>query len=347
MNGFPLGTAKKLLKDLIGNLNPQDRFNVILFSGGSVLMAPNSLPATAQNIERAIDVINRQRGGGGTELLSALKRAMNLPQEQKMSRSFVVVTDGYIDAEKSVFQYIRDHLGDANVFSFGIGSSVNRYLVEGIARAGMGEPFVVTEPAQAYPVATKFREYIQSPVLTNIQVQYSGFRAFDVEPVSIPDLLAQRPIIVFGKWAGKPEGSIEVSGLSGSGAYKRGFYVSQQIPSKTNHAIRYLWARSRIAALSDFGFGDQDQDQKSEIVSLGLSYNLLTRYTSFVAVHQVVRNKNAPARDVQQPLPLPQGVSNLAVGFEPELMLIALLMFVLAAARLWWVKLGKVDTTQS
>ena len=221
MHGFPLDTSKQLLRNLVGSLRPTDTFNVILFSGAHQLMAPQSVPATAQNIAQAIAVIDSQSGGGGTELLPALQEAMSLPGTDGISRSFVVVTDGYIAGERETFQYIRSHLGKANVFSFGIGSSVNRLLVEGVARAGLGEPFVVTEPGEAADAAARFKAYIESPVLTDIEVAYQGFDVYDVEPAAVPDLMARRPLVVHGKWRGNPAGSITVKGVSGGGSFVR------------------------------------------------------------------------------------------------------------------------------
>ncbi len=168
MNGFPLNTSKELLKDLIGRLRPIDKFNVILFAGGSRRMSPLSVPAGQENIDKAIQLIERQHGSGGTELYPAMKKALNLPGEENTSRSIIVITDGFISAESKVFELINNNVGKANVFAFGIGSSVNRFLIEGIAKAGYGEPFVVTEPGKAAEIATTFRKYIQSPVLTNI-----------------------------------------------------------------------------------------------------------------------------------------------------------------------------------
>ena len=346
MHGFPLDTAKELLRDLVGNLRPTDTFNVILFSGTAHLMAPRSVPATATNVNKALRVIDEQPGGGGTELLKALEVAMSLPHDAGASRSFVVVTDGYISAEKNAFDYIREHLGDANVFSFGIGSGVNRYLLEGIAKAGMGEPFVVTEPAGARGEAEKFRDYIQTPVLTNIGVHFDGFEVYDVQPATVPDVLAERPIIVHGKWKSRPKGRIVVYGLSGEGRYKHEFDVASIRPSRAHKALPYLWARSRLSDLSDFNFGSHGEPNKEEITDLGLHYNLLTKYTSFIAVHRVVRNFGGLAKDVPQPLPLPDGVSDQAVGVsmevgpEPELYVLFVVVVVAAVLasqrrRLW------------
>jgi Ca-activated chloride channel homolog len=326
MDGFPLNTAKRLLQDLIGQLRPSDLFNVVLFAGDSSVLSSRSLPANQQNIANAIRLIEGQRGGGGTELLAAVKQAMSIPREAYVSRSIVLVTDGYISGEKGVFDHIRDNLDQCNVFSFGIGSSVNRYLIEGVARAGMGEPFIVKDEKEAPAIAAKFREYIQTPVLTGIKVRTTGFEVYDVHTTQLPDLFSQRPVILFGKWRGAANGTFELQGRTGEGDYLTRFDVAGAQPDEANRALRYLWARSRIAELSDYGSSYLDDDRIKEITSLGLKYNLLTRYTSFIAVREVVRNTQGPAQDVNQPLPLPLGVSDLAVGngtmegSEPELL---------------------------
>ena len=336
MNGFPINTAKYLLNDLISNLRSTDYFNVVLFSGDSTVLSPTSLAANQENIIRAIDLLDQQRGAGGTELLPALQQAMSLPHEPGISRSIVVVTDGYISGEGETFDYIRQNLGQTNVFSFGIGTSVNRYLVDGIAKAGMGEPFVVTNESEAEAMALKFREYIQSPILTNVQVRSVGFETYDVQPANLPDLLARRPIIVFGKWRGSVAGTFELTGKTGDGDYVDSFDVSTVQPDEGNGALRYLWARSRIAELSDYGSSYVPEDRIRAITDLGLKYNLLTRYTSFIAVREKIVNPGGNARDVNQPLPLPAGVNNMAVGSEPEM--IWLMLSVVAVLLLMFLR---------
>jgi Ca-activated chloride channel family protein len=189
----------------------------------------------------------------------------------------------------------------------------------------MGEPFIVTQESEAPAVAAKFREYIQTPILTDIQVRPIGFDVYDVHAAHLPDLFAQRPVILFGKWRGSPGGTFELHGKTGKGDYLTRLDVAGVQPDDANRALRYLWARSRIAELSDYGSRHVDDDRIGNITSLGLKYNLLTQYTSFIAVREEVRNTQGAARDVNQPLPLPQGVSDLAVGAgtqsgsEPEL----------------------------
>ena len=226
----------------------------------------------------------------------------------------MIATDGYVAVEEKAFDLIRNNLGDANVFTFGIGSAVNRHLIEGMARVGMGEPFVITKPEEAAEKAVKFRQLILSPVLTRVKVDFQRFEAYEVEPPSIPDVLAERPITVFGKWRGTPSGTIRITGLSGTHPFEAIVPVEKVKPLESNSALRYLWARHRIALLSDYNHLRPNDERVREVTSLGLSYNLLTAYTSFVAIDSQIRLVDGQAVTVKQPLPLPQGVSNYAVG---------------------------------
>ena len=342
MDGFPLNTAKNLLQNLISGLRPTDKFNLILFAGASQLMASESLPATQKNIRKAIRIIDNQTGGGGTELYKALKKSLSLPRDEKYSRAVLIVTDGYISAEKKVFRLIQKNLNQTNFFSFGIGSGVNRYLIEGMAKAGLGEPFVVTKPQEARRTVDRFQAYIKSPVLTHVAVKYHGFETFDIEPSAIPDLFAQRPVVVFGKWRGKLEGTIELRGTGGKSEYVQTFNVADSSPDEMNHALRYLWARTRIGRLSDFSIKNDNSENRDQITSLGLTYNLLTAYTSFIAVHEVARNLENDSEDVKQPLPLPEGVSKLAVGGsyskvpEPELVVLLVILAIILASTFFY-----------
>ncbi len=319
MEGFPLNVSKKLLEDLIRGLRGNDFFNVILFSGDSTALSNGPLPANSENISRALQLIEQQRGSGGTELLPAMKQAIDLPHQAGVSRSVVLITDGYVSVEQGVFSYIRQNLGRANLFAFGIGTSVNRYLIEGAARAGLGEPFIVEDESKAEETAARFREYIQSPVLTDIDIRADGFQMYDVQPGGFPDLFADRPIVMFGKWRGTPSGTIALRGRTGRGDFATSVNVADIAPDERNTALIYLWARFRIAELSDHAYGEVSDASVKEVTEIGLKYNLLTKYTSFIAVREKIVNPNGPADDVDQPLPLPVGVSHLAVGSEPEL----------------------------
>ncbi len=263
-----------------------------------------------------------------------------------MSRSLVLVTDGYVDVEREAFDLVRQSLHSANLFAFGIGTAVNRHLIEGLARVGKGEPFIVTGPAEAEPTADRFREYVSAPLLVGVEVSFDGLEVYDVDPPSLPDLFAERPLLVFGKWKGAPRGTITLRAKVGSTPWNETIDVAREGRMVEGNALAYLWARERIAQLSDYAgvrgstrSSSDPTDERAAIVELGLRYNLLTRYTSFVAVDSEVRRKEGDLHSVKQPLPLPQGVPEQAVGGvpttpEPETWM---LLGVVVAALGWFV----------
>ena len=314
MRGFPLTVSKGLMKNLLGQLRPEDRFNIVLFAGAAAVLSPRSLPATQENLDQAWAFIDGQQGGGGTELLIGLNRAFNLPLAgEGYARIVAVVTDGKVSFEAAAFKLVRQRLGQASLFAFGIGSSVNRFLIEGLARAGQGEPFVVIEEGLAPDEAARFQTYISTPILTQVEAGFEGFDAYEVEPAFIPDMLADRPIVVFGKWRGAAAGTVLLGGRTGDQAYSAQFDVSAFQAQPTNKALRYLWARHRIDQLSDDVQAGSRDDLRPQITQLGLDYNLLTEYTSFVAIDRRIRNEDG-LETVSVPLPLPEGVEDSAVG---------------------------------
>lgn len=317
MHGFPLDVSKKLMRNLINGIDDDDRFNVLLFSGAHELFADTSVRATSENVDKAVDFIDNCRAGGGTELMQALKRAYAIPRPvDDVSRTVVVVTDGYVTIEKEAFEFVRQNNANTNLFAFGIGTAVNRYIIEGMAFAGNGEPMVVTNADEADNLADRFRSYISMPVLSHIKLDVSKFQVYDVEPVAIPDLMAERPILVMGKYKGAPQGLLTVSGNTGSGRFSQTCRLDSVLPDSNNSALRYLWAREKIKYM-EYLVGENggvDDPLARQILDLGLKYGLMTKYTSFVAVDEVVVNKDGKSVTVKQPLPLPQGVSDYALG---------------------------------
>ena len=220
-----------------------------------------------------------------------------------MARNVIVITDGYIYDEEEVFVKINENLDNTSFFSFGIGSSVNRSLMEGIAGTGMGESFVVTEEEKAEETAEKFRTYIEAPVLTDIQVSFDGFDVHDTVPAAVPTLFAEKPVVLFGKWSGEPSGTVKITGKTGTKDFVQEIDVSQTVPSEKN-------GDSISTCERDLRLGHSD--------------------ASCVAVHDTIRNPEGDSMDVDQPSPLPQGVSGLSVGgylmgAEPEELVLSIM----------------------
>lgn len=343
MRGFPLSVSKSLMRQLIAQLRPEDAFNIMVFAGGNQWWSKESVSATEENMQAAERFLNGLSGGGGTSLLPALQQCLDIPRYRPdVARSIIVVSDGYVSVEDEAFQLVRDHLNEANLFSFGIGSSVNRHLMEGLARAGQGQPFIVTDQAAAEVAASKLKRYIQHPLFTQIETSFTGgFHAYDLEPTTLPDVMSERPVLLFGKYTGTAQGEIVLEGYTRvKTEATEGFWpfrkaepaqvesqrvsmridVSQAKHNPRNAALKYLWAREKIRNLSDLTMYDISETARQQTLELGLQYNLLTNFTSFVAVEKEVSNDDPNKLvPVKQPLPLPQGVSNEAIGFELEL----------------------------
>ena len=323
MNGFPIDISKRLLRNLISGLRTTDKFNVVLFAGDAGTMSERSVNATSENIEKAIQMIEKQNGGGGTELLTALRKAYSIPRAgTEFARTLILATDGFVDVENESFDLVRSNNENSNFFSFGIGTSVNRYLIEGLAHAGNGEPLVLESAEKAEKEADKFRQYISTPVLSNIKADFGKLDVYDMEPGYFPDMLAERPLVIMGKYRGGHAGTITISGYSGNQKYEKIFDLSSVSPQPSNAAIRTLWARQRIQQLtyqmennSNHPSTESGSRLQKEITALGLRYSLMTQFTSFIAIdeHHIV-DKNGKMITVKQALPLPKGVNNRAVG---------------------------------
>lgn len=155
-----------------------------------------------------------------------------------------------------------------------------------MARAGHGEPFVITSEDEAAEIADRFRRYIQMPLLTNVNIDFGDFEVYDSEPKQFPDLFAEKPLIVFGKWKGNPKGTITLNGKNSTNSYSKTIDVTNYTSDSKNKALSYLWARHRVMVLSDYNNAKRRNDEKiiEEITQLGLKYNIMTEYTSFLAV---------------------------------------------------------------
>jgi Ca-activated chloride channel family protein len=315
MEGFPLDTAKSLLHDLIKSLRPSDTFNVLTFASGSGLLSKTPLPATPANLNAARHFIDSQSSAGGTELESALRRAIALPGGEDRSRSILLVTDGYVSADQVTRDLVRNNIGSANLFTFGIGSSVNRELIESLSRAGGGEPTVVTRASEAGPAAARFIQQVSFPVLAKVRVVADGVTLSELEPNPVQDLFARRPLIIQGQWTGEPHGNITVHGIAGNGvAFEKNINLAEAAEkSGLDHpALALLWARERVRRLMENPA--RDEATTREITRLGLAHSLLTPHTSFVAVDETPREFLTTSKTVTQSLPLPLGVSEAAIG---------------------------------
>ena len=317
MTGEPLDISKSLMRELLSQLRPEDQFNILVFAGTSGWLNDTPLSPSKDNVDKAMEKLDKISGGGGTYLLDALKKGMELsPDGDEVARTYVILTDGYITVEREAMNYIRSHRHQANLFAVGIGYSTNRHIIEGMAYAGKGEPYFISDPRESKEVSKRLSEAALSPILSHARLQAQGMEIYDVEPFSLSDVMADRPLIVFGKYKNRDKGALSITGTAGEGPWSA-VYPLAEATTEDNEALPLLWARERIRYLDDWATSFEsrsEQEIEAEVTRLGLQHSLLTRFTSFVAVDDTIRNE-APeeTQKVNQPLPLPKGVSNLAL----------------------------------
>lgn len=314
MHGFPLDQCKRIVEKCLKDLKPDDRFQIVLFAGSASTLAPAPLDATAKNIRRALQYVSAARGGGGTEFLPALKKALNVPPDPERARIVLFLSDGYIGYETEVLKYMDQHRGDTNLFPLGVGSSVNRYLIDGMARIGQGEPFYLTPDEDPEPVVERFFNYVSRPSLINIEVEFKGIEVSELRPYELPDLFAGRPLSLVGKYEKGGRGKVVLTGWLAGHRWKQTLKVKLPDRETKNPGLACLWARRSIEALSDQqALGEISEKQaKKRITELALRYSLMSAYTSFVAVDSQVRNPEGNSQTVAIPIPLPDQVSPLA-----------------------------------
>ena len=314
MSGQPIEAAKAVMRAAVRGMNPEDAFQIFGFdSEVSTLSKDGPLGASEENIQRGLAFIDGFHGGGGTYMNAGITAALTPPEDPTRMRMVFFMTDGYIGDEAQIFQQIdRDRKG-ARLFAFGVGSSVNRHLIEGMAERGRGFTEIVGYSADPEAVAASFYHRIRKPVLTDVTVRFEGVEVADVLPSQLPDLFEAQPLVLVGRYAAGGAGRVRVEGkVRGE---RRSWSLPVRLPEvEPEHAqVAQLWGRRRIHDLERRGRGDV----AASVTQVALQYGLVSAYTSFVAVlHEVRVDPADAARTVMIPSELPQGMAPAMVGAD-------------------------------
>ncbi len=319
MSGFPIEKAKEAMKHAIDGLNPRDTFNLITFAGDTHVLFPKPVPATPENLRQAQNFLADRRGGGGTEMMKAIRAALDPTDSQEHLRIVCFMTDGYVGNENEIIADIKRH-PNARVFSFGIGSSVNRFLLDKMAQAGRGEVEYVALNDDGSKAAQRFHERVQNPLLTDIEVDWGGLQVRDVLPKQIPDLFSAKPLVLTGKYNGSGRATIRLRGKQSGQILTREIAVDFPAAQPQHDVLATLWARTKIDDLTMQDPGNAERlDLRESITALGLQYRLMTQYTSFVAVEEKIITDGSTPRRVDVPVEMPEGVSyDRVFGGEKE-----------------------------
>nr|WP_309228887.1 VIT domain-containing protein [Microcoleus sp. FACHB-831] len=318
--GDPLIKCQELMRRFINGLNPNDTFTIIDFCDITTQLSPAPLPNTPENRAKAIKYVNQLQANGGTYLLNGIRAVMNFPAEPAgRLRSIVLLTDGYIGNDNEILAEVQRELKQGNrLYSFGVGSSPNRFLLNRIAEIGRGTCQIVRQDEPTQEVAEKFFRQINNPVLTNIQVSWEGGGEDPtIYPTILPDLFAEQPLVLFGRKSDRTAGTLHINGIAAGGSqYKKTFNLS--FAEAGNTAIAQLWGRARIKDLMKQMFGVETKAGVDAVTDTALTYQLLSQYTAFVAVSDDVRvNPESESLSMNVPVEMPEGVSYQGIPVPP------------------------------
>jgi Ca-activated chloride channel family protein len=321
MNGFPIETSKAMMRRAIKELRENDKFNIITFAGFTSVLWPKPVANTGDNRARALEFINSLKGAGGTEMMKAINACLSGPRDLERVRIVAFLTDGYVGNDMAIIAAVRDNVSTSRVFSFGIGTSVNRYLMDNMAREGRGEATYVLNQNQSAEAAEKFYDRINAPVLTDIEVDWGELAdlidAKELLPRYVPDLFSVQPVVISGRYkpsAGRVTGTVTLKGNTGEGKFQREVEITLPAAEPANAVAAPLWARAKVdylmsQDLANIQKGKPDPAIKESIVGLGMSYRLLTQFTSFVAVEEKIVTIGGEPKTVAVPVEMPEGVS--------------------------------------
>jgi len=322
MRGHPMAQVRKTMKCFFDLSKPEDRVQVVTFAGSARQLFRSYVPATEENIQTALNFTRGMRGGGGTHMLKGIRKVLAEAPDQKRVRIVIMLTDGYIGNEAQIIDEVGRRCGDKIRFwALGIGNSINRYLIDGVAKQGGGMGKVLTLREDPSELVEEIVVRIHRAQLDGIRIDWGPLDVYERYPVEIPSLWAGRPVVLFARYRKGAEGEITISGDAEGRPLSYTLDVALPDREPKHDVLAKVWARRKIKDLSLAMAGGEIDELVDEITRVALKYRLMSRYTSFVAVDEKslgeIEGPVDPPRRVAVPVPMPEGVSYRGV-FGPE-----------------------------
>lgn len=308
MYGEPLAKAKEAVRKALRNLDKNDTFQIIRFSSNASTLGSEPISATPENVEKGLLYLESFNSSGGTMMIEGIKAALDFPHDENRLRVVSFMTDGYIGNEHEILDVIHERLGESRIFSFGVGVSVNRYLLERMAIMGRGAVAYVGLDESAGEAVERFYDMTAHPALANITIDWGNLNVTDIYPKKTPDLFVGRPIMITGRLKNRNPGWVRIMGQAGK---ERSYFDVTVDPNSSNGnhpGIRSVWARWKLAELSNRETHSPGEDIKQEIITTSINYNLISRYTAFLAVDSLERTEGDHGYTVDVPVSIPNGV---------------------------------------
>lgn len=328
--GEPIKKSVDTMLHCIRNVNPGDTFNMISFANDMTTLFDAPKEFSAETEAAAVKFLSEIKADGGTVLMPALEAALKPPADPKRLRIVVFFTDGQIGNDFEALQAVQKNLGSARLFSFGIGSSPNRFLIEKMAEEGRGASEIVLLEADSKLVAERFYNRIRNPVLTDISIDWGGLPVAkdEVYPKLVPDLFSSQPLVLKGCYDRAATGKITIHGKLNGQPWSQTLEANLPKSRSDNDSLATIWARARIDDLMSKDWmgaqtGNGDPNIKDDIVNVALQYNLMTQYTSFVAVEKMVVTQGGKSVTVAVPVEMPEGAPTDGLAMAGDALVLA------------------------
>ncbi len=305
MSGKPIAKAKDAIRRALRKLEPDDTFQIIRFSNNASQLGPKPVPVTKDSIRKGLEYVDSLRGSGGTMMIEGIKAALDFEHDPHRFRLVSFMTDGYIGNETQILAAVHERLGESRIFSFGVGSSVNRYLLDRMAKLGRGAVAYIGLDDSAGEVVDLYYDRISHPALADVIIDWGDMQVTDVYPRHIPDLFVGRPVIITGRFSGEAN-TIRVSGSVGD--LTQELSIGVDLDDSSHPGIACVWARKKIEDLANQAAYDQETDLPGQIKQVALNYSLMSAYTAFVAVDSSHKTAGDHGITVVVPVPVPEGV---------------------------------------
>lgn len=303
MHGFPIDTSKELVKRILNDLKPEEKFNILFFAGGSDFFSSQSVYATPENIDLAIQAINQQKGTGKTKISDALQKVYSYKPNKEFNRLVVLVTDGKLDEDRTLYLNLKSNLKFAQYFCFGIGYDVDRRTIQQLSNTMGTESVLITEQSEAEKELDRFYNLIRTPLLRHIEVQSKELNLQETYPNQFKGFLSsESSSFVSKECSGTRDPKLILTGINGEENYREEFRLPQEKKNEELYVLKLLWANEKIEFLlqEEERCGQRcynDGKFRNQIIKIGEEMNISTPYTSFIQEGYNNNNGNKGRKD--------------------------------------------------
>ena len=310
MRGKPIAQAKAAISYALQSLTPRDSFQIIRFSNNASQLGPEPVLATEANIQRGLKYVASLNGTGGTHMIEGIRTALDFPHDEGRFRVVSFMTDGYIGNEQQIMSTIHDKVGASRIFSFGVGSSPNRFLMDRMAIIGRGAVAYLSLNDDATAIMERFHQSISHPAMTDLSIDFGSMDVSNVYPQRLPDLIVGRPVVITGRFRGELD-TVSVTGRVDMEATSFTVSLDEEDASTDHRGVAAVWARLKIKDMVNYASHAPEvaAEIREAVTDTALAYNLMSSFTAFVAVDSLTKTEGNYGTTVAVPVPVPSGVT--------------------------------------